>query len=128
ARFDQRFCVAAAWVRGRFTPAELGERALRDEAILDLRDRVEAEADGALPMEAARLEATFADGSTETAYCEAFLGDPRNPLSDEQLAEKLRQHASGRVPDERVDRIVDAVWRLDEAESVDELLRQVVAR
>jgi 2-methylcitrate dehydratase PrpD len=116
ARFDTRFCAAAAWVRGRFTLEEMRAPAYTDETILALRDRTELVADdGFKTFEGCWLDVEFTDGSHEHARVEAFLGTPGNPMSDLQLAEVFRAAAGPHLPPGRTQAILDAVWALEGA-------------
>ena len=119
ARFDTRFCAAAAWVRGRFTLDEMHERAYRDEAILALRDRIDLVPDDSFAsFEGCWLEVDFMDGGRESCKVDAFVGTPRNPLGDAQLGALFESTADGMLPEGRARRIVEATWSLDAAPDV----------
>jgi 2-methylcitrate dehydratase PrpD len=123
ARFDTRFCAAAAWIRGRFTLAEMRREAFTDAAILDLRDRIDLIADESFEtFEGCRLEIAFTDGSTEAVRVPAFLGTPGNPMSDAELSELFRRSAGDHLTPGRIDAILDAVWGLDRAPDVGALM------
>ena len=128
AKFDQRLCVSAAWVRGRFTHDEMTQTAYDDQTILDVRDRVSGIPDPSLRIEQAMLEAHLADGTVQTARCSGFRGSPLRPLSDGELADLLRFHAVGRVEPSDLDALIDGVWHLDELPDMSDLLRRVRAR
>jgi 2-methylcitrate dehydratase PrpD len=119
ARFDLRYCAAAAWVRGRFTLAEMQRPAYTDPAILAMRDKIELVADPARKtFEGAWLEVKFADGSVERANVDNFLGTPGNRMSDAQLSEVFRVTAAGHMPKDRIEALLAAVWGLDRATDV----------
>jgi 2-methylcitrate dehydratase PrpD len=123
ARFDLRFCAAAAWVRGRFTRAEMQEAAFRDAQILGLRARIDLVADSARrTFEGAWLEVDFTDGTSERANVDAFLGTPGNRMSDAQLSDLFRSAASGLLPSPRIDALLDAAWNLERAPDVRALM------
>ena len=116
ATFDLRHCVAAAWLRGRFTTAETAPDCYTDPAVLALRDRVDLIADPArVTFEGCALEAIFTDGSRETHNVDNFLGTPGARVSDERLAALLEQYAQGVLPAGRARDIAAAVWALDTA-------------
>jgi 2-methylcitrate dehydratase PrpD len=123
ARFDLRFCAAAAWVRKRFSFDEMQEPAYRDPAILDLRNRIDLTADPARKtFEGASLDAEFTDGSREFINVDYFLGTPNRPMTDEQLMQVFRTTAQGILPDGRADRIAEAIWSLDSAADLQSLV------
>ena len=115
ARFDLCYCAAAAWERGRFTLAEMQEPAYTDPKILALRSRIELVADpDRKTFEGAWLEIEFTDGTIDKANVDAFLGTPKNRMSDEQLASVFHHSAGELLSRERASAILDAVWRLEE--------------
>jgi 2-methylcitrate dehydratase PrpD len=119
ARFDLRFCAAAAWIRGRFTLAEMAEAAYTDADILALRARVELVADERRTnFEGCWLEMAFTDGTTESIVIDAFKGTPNNPLSDDELFAVFRRAADGFLAPARTEDVLTAVWGLDDAPSV----------
>jgi 2-methylcitrate dehydratase PrpD len=123
ARFDLRFCAAAAWQRQRFGLAEMQEPAYRDPAILALRDRIELVADGArATFDGCWAEVRYHDGSTERVDLDAFLGTPANPVSDDQLGQLFLDAAQGHLGRAQSRAVVDAAFGLDTASSVGPLL------
>lgn len=114
ARFDTRFCTAAAWVRRRFTLDEMREAAYRDESILQLRDAIELVPDESFKtFEGCWLEVEFADGSKEYTRIEKFEGTPDNPLPDERLSDLFRQSAAPVLRAEAIERVLGIVWGLE---------------
>lgn len=123
ACFDLRHCVAAAWLRGRFTLAETAPGCFRDPAVLALRDRVDLIADpDRVTFEGCALEARFADGSTIAHTVEHFLGTPGARVPDAMLVDLLEQYAAPVLPAGRARAIADAVWQLDRAGSLEPLI------
>ena len=123
ARFDLRFCAAAAWQRGKFTLDEMRAGAYRDEKILDLRSRIDLIADPERKtFDGCALEITFADQSTESIVIDNFLGSPGRRMSDAQLAEVFSRAAADLLPAGRAAAILDAVWNLDRATNIHGLI------
>ncbi len=123
ARFDLCFCAAAAWHRGRFTLDEMREAAYTDKDILDLRARTHlVEDEKRETFEGCSLVVTFTDGTTETANVDAFLGSPGSRMTDEQLSDLFRASSQEYLQDGQAEKILDAVWNLDKAENVSELV------
>ena len=116
ATFDLRHCAASAWLRGQLTTAETAAACYTDPAVLALRDRIDLIADEGRPtFEGCSLEIRFTDGSHAAHNVDHFLGTPGARVSDEKLADLLRQYATGVLPDGRADDIAAAVWSLDTA-------------
>jgi 2-methylcitrate dehydratase PrpD len=123
ARFDLRFCAAAAWQRQRFGLAEMQEPAYTDPAILDLRDRVELVADaGRATFDGCWAEVRYDDGSTDRVDLDAFLGTPANPVTDAQLGELFLRAADGHLGEAQAHAVVDAALGLDGASGVAPLM------
>lgn len=123
ARFDLRFCAAAAWVRGRFTLDEMRERAYTDASILELRSRVELLPDPARKsFDGCSLEVLYTDGSRDSIVVDNFLGSPGRRMTDAQLADVFRSAADGLLPAARIEALLEAVWNLDQAEGVAQLV------
>lgn len=124
ARFDLRFCVAAAWLRHRFTFDEMREAAYRDEAILALRDRIELVADTAFAtFEGCWMAIDYADGSRAEHRVDAFVGTPANPMSDAALGELFAAAAGDLLPGGQSAALLEAVWQLDRAPGVARLMQ-----
>ncbi|MEQ8509906.1 MAG: MmgE/PrpD family protein [Rhodospirillaceae bacterium] len=123
ARFDLCFCAAAAWQRGRFTLDEMRESAYTDKDILDLRSRTRLVKDETREtFEGCSLTVIFTDGTTETANVDAFLGSPGSRMTDAQLSDLFRMSSADVLPHGRADQILDAVWTLEDADSISNLI------
>ncbi len=123
ARFDLRYCAAAAWHNRRFTLAEMKEAAYTDPDILALRSRIDLIADQQRPtFDGCSLEIVFSDGTRESVNVDAFLGSPGNRMSDSQLADVFRTAASEVLPSQRIEDLLTQVWNLPQAPSIDSLL------
>ena len=115
AQVSAQHAIAIAFKRG-----EAGLDAFSDEAVAEtLRDgRPTRTFIDDETMDIAGVHATFRmiDGSAETVTVEAARGSPDNPLTDGELEEKLRMLAAHAGFAKPVQPLIDAVWRLDEAE------------
>jgi 2-methylcitrate dehydratase len=100
-------------------PAQLKEDRLRDRAILELSKRVKVNVDPELAraypgMTASRVEIRLKSGRTLARQVDIPKGDPRDPMTVEDVAGKLRRFAS-----QRDAKALDEVVRLSlELESV----------
>ncbi len=100
ALFSIPFVVAMGLRRQRLTLADLDARAWqqRDVAALIERTRVRAFTPNRPqlnydPQEPDRIDVTLSNGEILSATCALPLGAPRNPMSAEQVAAKLRSNA-----------------------------------
>jgi 2-methylcitrate dehydratase PrpD len=123
AKFDLRFCAAAAWHNKRFTLAEMQAPAYTNPAILELRSKIELVADPSFKtFDGAALEVEFTDGSTERARVPDFRGTPGNPLADAELSEVFRTASLGHLEEKSAAAILEAAWSLREAPDIRRLM------
>ena len=99
AKFSLHFCVASALLRGHAGLEDFANAALTDSAVRELLPRitatVEPEFQARYPAEwATRIRITASDGEMLSATVINPKGDPENPLSQNELAEKFRQLAA----------------------------------
>ena len=119
ATFDLCHCVAAAWLRGRFTTAETAQPCYADPAVIALSDKIHLTADPARPtFEGCALTVTFTDGSTLTHNVDNFLGTPGARVPDDTLAALFGEYAEGVLPADRAQAIAQAVWAIDDAPDI----------
>lgn len=115
AQFSVPFLVAAAWVRGRMTLAELEPEALADPAILALAARVGHAPDPDSPFPSSysgELVVKLRDGTTLRHREEVNRGAPARPLSNADIIAKYRGNAALALSLAAQRRIEDAVLAL----------------
>lgn len=128
AQFSVPFNVALGLVKRRvsfvdFTPAEFA-----DPEIGRLMGRTTCRVDPALDAQypaawPARVEVTLADGRTLAAATQYAKGDPRNPLSLDEVIAKHRSIVAGVVDQSTDDAILDFVLHLETKRDFSELTR-----
>ncbi len=65
------------------------------------------------------------DGRRLTKRVDYPLGHAKNPLKDPEVEEKFSALVEPMLGSDRAQKIVDLVWKLDEAKNVDELMRSI---
>jgi len=118
AKFSLQYCAAVAWLDGwpgleAFSDA----RAARADVQALLRRVVVREARGSEE----EVELAFADGTRERASERLARGNPEHPLSETERLAKVRACTAPALGDAGVDRLIDAVARLEALPSVREL-------
>jgi 2-methylcitrate dehydratase len=121
------YVVAAALVDRQVTPAQFEPAKLTDARIRAQLGKVEVTADPeieALFPALQRVVVTIVttDGRSLTTQLDYPKGDPRNPLTDEEIEAKFEALASPVMDADACRRLEDAVWALDEQDSVSELM------
>ena len=93
------YCVAAALTDGEYTHGQLASRRWQDADLRDMLARVKCihdpDLDGGFPARRpGRVSVRLRDGRTLVKQVDYPKGDPRNPLTDEEIAQKFRRLAS----------------------------------
>src|SRR5216117_1721263 len=65
----------------------------------------------------------LADGRRLTRRVDYPLGHAKNPLKDSQVEEKFKVLVDPILGSDRAQKIIEIVWKLDEAKNVEELIR-----
>jgi len=106
-------------------PAQLKEDRLSDSAILELSRKVKVNVDPELAMAypgmtASRVEIRLKGGRKLVKQVDIPKGDPRDPMTAEDLADKVKRFAS-RKDEKTVDRIIGLSLELEKVGDIREL-------
>lgn len=120
------YVVACALSWGTVKRGDLGESQLADPEIRRLLGILTVEEDSecaAAWPEACmnRVTAKFENGSQESESVRYYRGHAKNPMSDSELEEKLRDQAESVITAADADALVEAIWELDGAGSPEAL-------
>ena len=126
AQYSLPFLVAVAIAEGKVTPAQLSEENLRNEAYLTIADRVKIMHNpqfdmyfpDSLPTE---LEIVISSGEKFRAMVSTPKGDPKNPLSMEEMLDKFRSLAHYSVTPDRASLIIERVLCIENLDNVQRL-------
>lgn len=121
------YVIAAALVDRRVTPASFTMQKIMDSRIRAQLPKVELVGDPEIDRVFPALQRTFVHivtqaGQTYSHQLDYPKGDPRNPLSDDEVESKFRDLAKGILSKARQNKLRDAVWNLDKLDSVSDLL------
>jgi len=100
---------------------------VNDPRVEALRRKVEVVRDPSFSTIAAAVEIT-ADGKVHNLSQSAARGSDVNPLSDQDLEQKLRTVAASWNPRHEVQPLIDAVWSLEKSTDVSGLASLAVPR
>jgi len=120
--------AAAALVTGEAGLDQFTDACVRDPRVLALRSKVEVLRDSAFSTIAAAIEITTADGRTHKLSQTAARGSDANPMSDEDLEQKLRTAGAGWNSRHDLAPLIDAIWTLDQSADVSKLASLAVPR
>jgi 2-methylcitrate dehydratase PrpD len=125
AQFSLPYVVAACLIDGEMGPAQLKERRISDPAVLELSRKVKVNVDQELSaaypgMTPSRVEIRLKGGRTLVTQVDIPKGDPRDPMTGEDVADKLRRFASRR-DEKTVDKIVGLSLELEKVGDIRQL-------
>jgi 2-methylcitrate dehydratase PrpD len=128
AQVSVQHAVAAALATGEAGLKQFTDGCVRDPRVLALRSKVEVLRDESFSTIAATVEITTADGKTHKLTQTAARGSDVNPLSDNDLEDKLRMAAAGWDSSYNATPLIDAAWSVDKLADVSTLMSLVVPR
>jgi len=125
AQFSLPYVVAACLIDGEMGPAQLKEERISDSAILELSEKVKINVDPELSMAypgttPSRVEIRLKSGRTLVKQVDIPKGDPRDPMTAEDVADKLKRFAS-RKDEKTMDKIIGLSLELERVGSIKEL-------
>jgi 2-methylcitrate dehydratase len=120
------YCIAAGLVRGKVTPEEFKKESIFDPKIREQLQKIKvtanAEFEELFPkLQACKVTIDTADGRTLEKRVDIPKGDPRDPMTEEDLSVKFRSLASTSFSEERQKRIKKAVFSLESMRKVSDL-------
>ncbi|MGH2365680.1 MAG: MmgE/PrpD family protein [Chloroflexota bacterium] len=126
AKFSLFFACAAQLIEGAAGKAQFTDAAVHRPDIRALMTRISAVEDSSLAPIEASGSLRLRDGRTASTRVAAARGTPENPLTDGELAEKVRQLAAPALGTARCEALIAAVRALDAVDDVAELATATV--
>ena len=126
------YVIAAALVDRQVTPVQFTMEKIMDEKIRAQLRKVEVVADPEIEKVFPALQRVIVhidttDGRSFSKQLDYPKGDPRNPLTDQEVDEKFSALAEGVLSKGAQKRVKDAVWNLERISSVSELMALMAA-
>jgi 2-methylcitrate dehydratase len=122
------YITAIALIDGEITDGQFEPQRFKDPKVWKFLENVKvernAELSGMYPDAVANIvHIDLADGRRLTKRVDYPMGHAKNPLKDSQVEEKFSVLVEPILGRERARKIIDIVWKLDEAKNVDELMK-----
>lgn len=111
-KFSISHVLAVALADGAALVDQFTDDRVADPEVASLRDRVRVHVDAGQHKDSARVVLTLRDGRTLERHVAHNLGTPDNPMTDDQLQEKLLGLVAPVLGAERAARIAATCWRL----------------
>jgi 2-methylcitrate dehydratase len=126
------YVIAAALVDRQVTPAQFEMAKIMNATIRGQLKKVEVVADPEIEkvfpaLQRVIVNITLKDGQRFSKQLDFPKGDPRNPLTDAEIEEKFRALAEGVLSKKAQDKLIAAIWDLENAGSVAKLMRLMKA-
>ena len=120
------YTVAVALMYGDVNQSHFDDEYLQDPRLLDLVSKVEvsvSEEANRMAPEAmlCEVEVVTGHGERHASRVAYHKGHYRNPLSDSEVEDKFRSLAGPVLAREKVDGLLDRLWRLEEVEDLGEI-------
>ncbi|MCF7823059.1 MAG: MmgE/PrpD family protein [Candidatus Marinimicrobia bacterium] len=125
------YCMAAAIVDKKITTQSFSAEKLKDPAIFEVIDKIKGEP--SLEFEAmfpakqpSRVVVTTNDGRSFEEYLEYPKGDPREPMTLQDLENKFNSLASAVLSQERLKEVKDLIFDCEQVSAREFMIRLVV--
>jgi 2-methylcitrate dehydratase PrpD len=125
-KFSVYHAVAAAMIYGRVGEPAFSDRAVRDPAVIAVRERVSATVDRAVGEDQVRIVIVLKDGRRLERFIEHAIGSAKNPMTDAQLEAKFRNLVEGVLPAGGASRLIDFCWNMEKQADAGLLARLAV--
>ena len=122
------YITAIALIDGEVTNKQFEPERFKDPEVWKFLENVKVERNSELsrmyPGAVGNIvDVDLADGRRMTKRVDYPLGHAKNPLKDSEVEEKFFALVEPSIGQKRAGRIVDLVWKLDEARNVDQLIK-----
>jgi 2-methylcitrate dehydratase len=124
------YITARAMFDGGLTNDSYAPEKLHDPRILAFMRKIVVKEDPAfatltINVPPTRLTATLDDGQHMTLLVDHMPGFPGQPMSRADVEQKFRSNVGKRLPRERIDAVLPALWALDQTDNLSALLSQL---
>ena len=121
------YVIAAALVDRQVTPAQFEMKKIMDPVVRAQLNKVEVVADPEIEkvfpaLQRVIVNITTTDGRMFQKQLDYPKGDPRNPLTDQEIEEKFAALAQGVLSPARQKKLKEAIWNLEKIGSVSKLM------
>jgi len=129
AQFSIPYVVAACLLDGELGPRQLTEKRISDPRLLELAGKVNVQMDETLNQAypektSSRVEIVLKEGEKLMKQVDIPKGDPRDPMEEGDISDKLKRFAGDRDAG-KTERIIDLVLHIEDIDSVKELVEMI---
>jgi 2-methylcitrate dehydratase len=127
------YCMAVGLVDGMVTPLQFKEERVLDKSLIPIMDKVKVvanqEFEALFPkFQPSRVTITTIDGKSHSTRVDVPKGDPRDPMTEEEIAVKFTALGADVIGKDQCEKLRHCIMNIDTAKKVDELLKLTIAR
>ena len=122
------YCMAVGLMDGMVTPLQFREERVLDKSLIPVMDKIKVvandEFEALFPkFQPSRVTITTADGHSYSKRVDVPKGDPRDPMTREDIAVKFNALGKDVVGPARCAQIADCIFSLEHEPRVDRLMQ-----
>jgi len=126
------YSLAVGLMDGMVTPLQFKQERIDDPKLPAVMDKVTVVANKEFEklfpkFQPSQVTITLADGKSFTQRVDVPKGDPRDPMTEEEISVKFNALGKGMLPQGRLDELHKSIMAVDEAANVADLMRLTVA-
>lgn len=129
AKFSLEYCVSSALVRGKIAMDSFKEEVINDPRIQSLIPKVKYSHPEGWPSGISLTQevvVTLNDGTEYSCKVINPKGDPKNPISEDDLLNKFRDCASGYLKPLKIEKVIKTVNNLETLDDISGLMALVL--
>ena len=130
AKFSLPYLLAVMFVKGRASPAEFTDEAVRDDSVLEVAGKVGYELDSTIDYPRqfiGHVAVRLHDGRLLEEGQDHPRGGPDSPMSRDEVEAKFRGNASLAVPEAQASRVISLVGDIEGQPDLHALMRSLRA-
>jgi 2-methylcitrate dehydratase PrpD len=122
-KFSTYFCAALAIERGRVSESQFTQDMVDNGSIRDLMKKIKVVRNESLEETEANVRVKLKNGIQYSHHVDAPKGDPRNPLSFDDIVEKFKDLTHLILSERRMNQIIVLVQNLENLENFSKLIK-----
>ncbi|KAF2187113.1 2-methylcitrate dehydratase PrpD [Zopfia rhizophila CBS 207.26] len=107
-KFSIFHAAAVGLLYGEATPSQFTDDAVKNETVVEMREKVNVTEDESVPTDAAYVTVEFSDGTKLEKHIEHAKGSIENQLTDEELKKKFMEQVALAIGESRAEKAYEA--------------------
>jgi 2-methylcitrate dehydratase len=126
------YCMAVGLVDGMVTPLQFRDERVRDQSLIPIMDKIKVvaneEFEALFPkFQPSRVTITTNDGKSHSTRVDVPKGDPRDPMSEEEIAVKFIALGGDVIGKDQCKKLQKFIMNLETAGSLEGLVKLTIA-